>query len=95
MKNKRQELKEVFNLFNELLNKNNGEDITDEINGILDNLVIFIETNNDPLLAADFQSCWLEIKEKIKNKLEDENHFIIQDRRIRISIERAMFPELS
>ncbi|MDD3285576.1 MAG: hypothetical protein PHG95_03000 [Patescibacteria group bacterium] len=89
--NGNKELKKAFNLFASLLEKTENEEM---VNNLIDELLAFIEKIDDPSLAANFQTYWLEIREKIKAKT-DENHFIIQERMIKLNIERIMFPELS
>jgi hypothetical protein len=53
-----------------------------------------LEEIEDPNLASNFQSHWLDIANQIK-KLSNENYFARQKLLIELNIERIMFPELA
>ncbi|HQO11252.1 MAG TPA: hypothetical protein PK837_02500 [bacterium] len=86
MNKNKEELKKAFDLFACLLEKTNNKEIVDDT---IDEFLDFIEKINDPVLAANFQSYWLDIREKIKAKA-DKNHFVIQERLIKLNLERIM-----
>ncbi|MBN2884483.1 hypothetical protein JXE04_01010 [Patescibacteria group bacterium] len=89
--NKFKELRSLFNLINMSIKNNPSEENAREL---IEKLTTCIKNIDDPVLASNFQTYWLEIEEKLKQRT-DESYFIIQKRLITIQIEKVMFPELS
>lgn len=91
MANRFNDLRFLFDLIQTSITNTPSEE---NAHNMLAALLECIEGLEDPALASNFQTYWFEISDKIKN-ISDENHFIIQERLIKLNIERVMFPELS
>lgn len=89
MQNKNKDLQDLFKLVRLSAQKTPTEENGQALLTVLEKC---IENIQDPVLASNFQTYWLETKHEIK-KISEESAFLVSERIIKLSIAQIMFPE--